>query len=262
MPEESKRATTHEVSPSLGLVGFFDILGYSNILENNEVIQSASIVLDILQKLPERTFKLQSSLVDKSALHVLNEVQDKIKWLIFSDTILITLECPEKREDIEEALSWLLFSLTSIILYRDLFEKGLPVRGGISFGNFYIKDTCFVGDSIINAYKTEKNLNLAAIGFHQSAVEYLKTANKLTKDIIETISFRYLTPCKSGLFPQRLLMPSHPKLPRILPENNDIRQFISNSFWKHNKDISAEAIEKLNNTELFFRFYLSKNECI
>jgi hypothetical protein len=36
--------------------------------------------------------------------------------------------------------------------------------------------------------------------------------------------------------------------------NPDIKQAVAECFWKHKKDMDPEAVEKMENTELFFRF--------
>ena len=41
-----------EITTKYGLIGFFDILGYSNFLQNNSAGDAAQVVVNVLQSLP------------------------------------------------------------------------------------------------------------------------------------------------------------------------------------------------------------------
>jgi hypothetical protein len=95
-----------------GLVGFFDILNYQNLLEKNEPETVAKDVLPVLQgiktsvraeaetflKLP--TFPTEAKITEP--------IMDSMKWVIFSDTVLITLPFDGK-DSSRHLYYWLVF---------------------------------------------------------------------------------------------------------------------------------------------------------
>ena len=74
-----------------GIIGFFDILGYQSFMENNENVAGATaekvlnFMVNLENNIPERIL-LNISRNYKVVKKLLNE----IKFLVFSDTILLT----------------------------------------------------------------------------------------------------------------------------------------------------------------------------
>jgi len=128
----------------LGLVGFFDILGYQNLLERNEPEKIAKEVLPILTNIGDRVvnnlqdihnvitsdirFKKKSSIAEKQL-----KIIKTISWLVFSDTVLLTLPIEEK-DHYWVNFSWMIFLVATIFIQRELFQAGLPSRGVIEYG--------------------------------------------------------------------------------------------------------------------------------
>ena len=204
-----------------------------------------------------------------------NDCFKRIKWLVFSDTILVTLTCIDDKDEpaLQKGIDWLCFIPIMNALYCHLFDKGLPIRGAITFGKYLIINHCFAGRAILDAYRVGQSLDLSAITFHQNALAEIKK-QMLDKDelLLNNYTVKYLTPLRQKVEEQQLLTPLRQKVEEqqlLLPSlfglrkinNSDVRQLIANSFQQHNKCITSKAVSKLDNTEHFFRFcqaYLHK----
>ena len=90
-----------------GLVGFFDILGYQNLLERNEPEKIAEDVLPILTNIGERVVnkfrELHNVVTSDVRLRKGSSTAEKelkiieaVSWLVFSDTVLLTLPIEDK----------------------------------------------------------------------------------------------------------------------------------------------------------------------
>jgi len=211
-----------------GLVGFFDILGYQSFLENNDAEDAASEVLTVITNIGSITGNaLISSL--KHPDERLKELIDGIQWLVFSDTILMAMAWDE-----QSVFPWTAFSLAAIQLCRHMFDFGLPLRGAIKTGKYLISQSCFAGRVIVEAYRTETSLNLAACSIDETLVEMMK---KKVKDPnwIESLVVGYMTPLANGqhkkMYLLNYLLPDgvSPKKPNAV----DIPQLVLNSFWAH-----------------------------
>ena len=245
-----------------GLIGFFDILGYQNLLEKNEPEDIAQSVLNYLTNINATVTTTIKNIIDettgKTALKdAAKEVLDSLKWIIFSDTILLTL--PFESKDKCQTTNWVVFLTICKQLQTEMFKNGLPVRGVINFGKFYLQDTCFAGRSIIEAYDLCNKLELAACIFSPSAEsEFKNTINNSEDDsltVINTWSHEYLIPTKMGEF-HYLVLNAHV----YDKDDNNIMEQILSSFWGHNKDIPLSVQKKISNTEQWLNFLKIKKK--
>jgi hypothetical protein len=254
--------TIVEISSMNGIVGFFDILGYTSFLENNEPDDIAKKVVALQNDLPRKVPNIAKDLLNKDCelASIMVDYIKQIRWIIFSDTILISSHY-RNQDDINIKLDdWLLFLITSIILYHHFFVNGLPLRGSISYGKYFVDKQCFVGRPIVHSYKAQASIDLSAIVLHDSSVKELQSikANEHISEFFSNYIIEYPVPLRDGnINKQHLLSPSFPILKS--PNSKDMRQFVANSFWDHNKNITPEVMNKLNNTELYFRFCKKKN---
>jgi len=117
-----------------GLIGFFDILGYSNFLQKNSPGEAAQIIVDVLQRLP--TEVVEQVRAQSSANHRLTpeELLERLQWLVFSDTILLTLPYVSQPGTTENIWPWLIFIAHVQLLHKQLFNAGLPIRGAVTCG--------------------------------------------------------------------------------------------------------------------------------
>lgn len=242
-----------ETKTQNGLIGFFDILGYQSFLENNDADIATSEVLNIINNI--------GTIVSSGLIDMMNEpderdkqVLDSIRWLVFSDTILMAMEWDES--NIHE---WTVFSIAAIRLCRHMFDFGLPLRGAIKNGKYLVSRSCFAGRVIVEAYRAETNLDLAGCSIDESVIDKVKhiatnADAKILQDI-EKIAVRYMTPFTNDQY-QKVHLLNYLMTDGILPKPDaaDIPQMVLNSFWAHHKDITASAERKCRNTENFLRF--------
>ncbi len=128
-----------------GFFGFFDVLGYKSLMNNNSLDEMINIYKNILREI-DKTAITFDGLDKKQELSI-----GKVESFMFSDTIVLY----EKENIPSTYYSTLIFK--SAFLLRYAFEEGIPLRGAISFGDYYIENNCFLGRPIIEAYNYEKN---------------------------------------------------------------------------------------------------------
>jgi hypothetical protein len=262
-------ADSKELVLTEGIVGFFDILGYTSFLENNSAEDAATEVLQTLNSIDK---EVASDLKELLKLPIVATAIEDIEWLVFSDTILITYNYKNDDHNIAKLIQWAVFMLISATFSRSMFEYGLPVRGAVGFGEFTIQKNCFAGRPIIKAYQRANSLELSASVLCKSAEEELSRLNetleaekhnKHEKGLIESVNelissyeVEYLVPLKDNssekLFALNIFATQH-----TVP-TGDIRQYVLESFWKHKKDVPQSAQAKVENTEQFLRFLKSK----
>jgi hypothetical protein len=218
-----------EMKSEQGMVAFLDILGYSNFLENNEPEQAANTVLQTLLDLPKTILDLELTIMkhtetkDDIAAHL-----KKFKWAIFSDTIVLTNAYMANDSTITKGERWIMFMLNLTTVFSHLFVHGLPVRGAVCFGDYFVTQQCFAGRPIVKAHRLATRLDLAAIVFDDSAKHELQKSSEADESIaraMEIISLDYLIPMKNDPHEKmRVLMPSLPALPGM--KTSDFRQFV------------------------------------
>lgn len=235
-----------------GLVGFFDILGYQNLLERNEPEKIAAEVLPILNSLEEtgkeELYKLWTDGGTIKLEPVLDNIRASMEWLIFSDTILLTLPFPEGNNTLHDQ-HWLMFLLAARIIQTNLFKAGLPARGAIDYGTFLVDKTCFAGRCIVEAHKLSCRLEMAACVLSKNAAQYFQNDehDDLRSCIGETTLVEYLVPMKGGEEHMLTLRTESFKQP-------EIRREVMHAFWGNGKDISRNVRSKIENTEQWLEF--------
>ncbi len=236
-----------------GIIGLFDILGYSRFLEKNSAEKAAKIIVDNILTIDTNVINQYRGLF----LHMPEEdliktILKKIEWLIFSDTILLTLPYEDTdKKDIKD-ICWSLFCGVTGRLFAHLFLTGLPIRGAITYGEFFVSQNCFAGKEIVEAYQLEQQLDLSAVIFSEKSIKELQKidafgADGLTKNQV----FEYCMPLKTeskDCFALRV-----PVRPLELNPATDLRQKILESFWGYRKDVDKKVYSKIDNTERYFR---------
>ena len=255
-----------ELETSKGIIGLFDILGYSNFLENNEPQKAAQIISDIQLKLEQNLGLYQHELFDEEKFTNFHTVFKKIKWLIFSDTILLSLSYENDMTESDKGFYWFLFAVNANLLYCHLFQAGMPLRGAIAFGEYIVQENCFAGRNIINAYKLIQQLDFAGVVIDKTAYDEINTLNLQFRPLLmdSMISTFYDVPVKSNTSFRMLTLNPLRFLPSFLDVEvpMDIKQFVSESFWKHNKNFSSNVYKKVENTEYCFRFFKMRRDQI
>ena len=232
-----------------GLVAFFDILGYSAFMENNEVEDAALKINDFINEL--ETFDMDRFLERFEIRDRIKNVSQEIQYVVISDSILISLECDQDNNDSYRLYS-MVFSIYCALLFKKLFIFGLPLRGCIEYGEYYVHDHTFAGLPIIDAYNNSEKLNLASCEISKSVF-----TDTIDLEELKNLFIPYLIPTKNGDKQSILLnflIKLHDEDEYSLDKLSDPKQFIINSFSAHNKYIGSNVYQKIENTEMFIRY--------
>ena len=144
----------------IGLIAFFDVLGYRSLILNNDVERCASIIQTILLHMPGRVRVAMIGRAKESDPAWADEIETSFgKPVIFSDSIVWSCAVkPSLQNGIE--IQWLYFLMFCCFFQRTMFDAGMPVRGAISFGEYFIVENCFAGRPIIEAHDLCEKLDL------------------------------------------------------------------------------------------------------
>jgi hypothetical protein len=246
---------TSTVTTRQGLIGFFDILGYSSFLENNSAADAARVVVDVLQNLRTEVGSIVCEQAKDENRTVPAELLNDLRWLVFSDSVLLTLPYTPQCGSTENIWSWLAFLSHAQLLHKYLFNKGLPIRGAITAGEYFVQEACFAGRGIVDAYNDSQSLDLSAVVICLGAISELDAVAETGYPMsLQAFTADYLTPFRDGTQSLRRIV----KTDATLSEASDVRQQVFESFTRYKKDLPAKALSKLTNTELLFRFCRSR----
>lgn len=245
---------------NIGLVAFLDILGYEAFLSHNKDEDQSSKVLEFIDTLHD----VKTQDYDGKFLKSM-EVEAEFETAIFSDTIIVAVPVPasSSQRDIEPFATMLSFFTRISLLSRRMSAFGLPIRGGIAFGDYKIFRNSFTGSALVEAYNLSKQLDLAGMLVSPDAVDQFKERRKVIgMEGDSGILVKYFAPTKAGRAWHYLLNTFHwsDHGSAFLDADDkallasDPRQWVVESFWKHQKGMIAEAETKALNTELFVRY--------
>jgi len=241
-----------------GYIGIFDILGYQTFLEHNQNESALGTVLDqitsIGKSIPELLRAQYKPFFTKAEG---KEILPKINWLVFSDTIVITLQSDTL--NIPEHIAVL---MTAKELMFQMCNYGLPLRGALHYGDFLLVDHSMAGRGIVETIRRTVGLNFSGCVLTQEM--------KARTDALEAQSNDpHFSQALKGWFLCDYNVPfSNDKRERLTClmwfdansasrtfEAGDIRNFVHNKFWAHGKDLpDSRAVEKLEETERFIRY--------
>ncbi len=251
-----------------GLVGVFDILGYQNIIDNNDIEKIFKIVSEKLNNLPKNVKDTIEKLIqDKETRNYFIKEMKNFSWLVISDTILLTLPFDPNISSSDRVLNWIYFLLLSAMLLRLSFDEGLPLRGAVDLGNFFIDGNCFAGKPIVGAYRFANNLQISGCALTTNVKKVLEkdldnVSAELRDNIINHLLFMYLVPLKDGKEEKLLIVNWLKPLDDWEKTPDDIRQYVVDKFHAHNKDVHRKAFVKLENTEIILRYSLNRNRIL
>lgn len=243
-----------------GLVAFIDILGYNNLIENNELEIVAELISDELVKIDEHVKQAIKDNFSFLPSEIATDIGNIVSSIAISDSILLTAQIDENQSNEVMGLVWLVFIIACQRLTRRLFLKGLPTRGAVSYGQFFVAGNCFAGIPIVDAYNLSQRLELSGCVLTSSArikVKDLLSSGTLihAKKILNLALINYLVPLKGGELKEHVII-------NFLAPNcdSDINKFVLDSFQGYNKAISEKVMQKIKNTEMMFRFFIENNE--
>ena len=259
------------IKPQTGFIGFFDILGYKQIILNNDIHKTAQIVSDTLVNIP-------ANIIDNVILEEHNapagdmdtaswqQLLGKVEWLIFSDSILVSLPFDPQAELTELLNAYSAFVTICAFLMSRTFAAGFPLRGAISVGEFFIEDRCFAGKPIISAYHAAQGLEFSGCILDEDANSFI---SQLRKEVVHEGMSEYL-----AMLDQTTILYIIPKkdesserhrtinwvslaLPGFLTIQGNIRDYVTGSFLRHNKIALPQVQSKIDNTEMFIRHVMT-----
>lgn len=274
-----------------GLIGYFDILGYQNLLKNNSAEESINEVFDIITEMPDRIKELSEKLIkdiqqakenneseadekikkmDNADEKLMIEFHHNLDHMVFSDTIVFFLPLSNKNQNDQEIAWELMFALFYLsacfsFLVERMHKKGLPVLGVIHEGEFFTRKQCLAGAGIIEAYRLSKSINFSGIVCSEDLSEkVLKLINKSEKLINNDSNifwlFMYQAPKKDGTEIKLIhinwiygiqSLNEHEK--QLIECRQDIEGYVLKSFWAHQKDCPSSADIVVHNTVKLIR---------
>lgn len=149
-----------------GLVAFFDILGYAQFVKNNKIEYVVHVINHALRAVPQK--------LAKNGYWVGFPPPRRV---VFADSILIYSPFPAKSSSDKLASDFVPPFIEYCSHFMSiLFRGGLPVRGGIDSGDFYVQGTIFAGRPIIEAHSLSK-IPMAGCVLSQTVHELITRAN-------------------------------------------------------------------------------------
>lgn len=181
-------------------VAFFDILGFKEMVYNND----HETILGKLTFLKEGLNRLGDS-NNYAKLKELNMDSDQTKSVTFSDSIIIF----SKGDTENDAIKILNDSLA---LINTSLAHGIAIKGAMSFGEISVdfEKSLFFGKPIINAYLLHEELEMLALIFDNHSEKQFKTYDKYF--FLLEIVVRYKANLKSGRVTHLLQRPVGTKI--------------------------------------------------
>ncbi|MCD6401461.1 MAG: hypothetical protein J7L73_05970 [Anaerolineales bacterium] len=267
------------IKPQTGLVALFDILGYKQIMLNNDIHKTAQLVSDTLINIPTNIIKNVKTAenmsetdqfeTNQTTIDSWQKTLSKINWLIFSDSILISLPFEPQAPPPQILQHYAAFVTVCATLLNKTFSAGLPLRGAISVGEFFIEEKCFAGKPIISAYRTAQELEFSGCILAEDAnnlvsqlrKEVIKKGYENMLTMLDQTTILYLVPRKDAPSKRNrtinwvaLDLEDFPKI------EGNIRDFVTTAFLMHNKIALPVVQAKIINTEMFVRHVLTNLE--
>jgi hypothetical protein len=196
-----------------GLVGFFDILGFKNVAEaesDEDMVRIAELVSQNLVKVREIQKEIVREIMGPGSIDIVGSCA-------FADSILLWCEIPPA--ELFDIHYWLVFFRVCAQLMKHYFNEGLPLRGAISHGKFFIEDHCFFGKPFVESHVLAERTEWAGCVIEPGAEQKLEVVLSDAESagyrcIMEQVCVRYGTPVKraecvaphAGEFPPLLVI--------------------------------------------------------
>ena len=252
-------------------VAFFDILGFKELVELNSHEELTEIYEHFSKGalLSLANYKKQDGEIGKNTISQVDMADASVNSLIVSDSVIFWTDGHSPREFLEIIQACQLMLISS-------FKIGVPVRGGVSLGNFTYQNssanspksnnmtTCF-GKGLVNAYTLESNQEwsgcivdkLALDHFQQTVASFQKNSSEELVDLQTLmdahILVNYEAPLKKEL--NEYLVVNYFNYFGI--EHGFNEQRIVSSFTAFNKKIANDSVKsKVDNTVQFYNHCL------
>lgn len=167
-------------------VGLFDILGFSNMVKNDQL---------------EHVWKSYND-IKSSTTFIKDNLESLLKRKIvnietFSDTFLIyTADHRDKsQEDIDEYFNAMLGVCEA--LFHSANTKQIPIRGAITVGELIVDESLIIGKPIVEAYEMEKDQNWMGCWISDDAIKCV-SKKRLDRHMHGNLILKYNIPFKKG----------------------------------------------------------------
>lgn len=246
MTENKKKETTKKSNwktTDKRFVGFIDLLGFKDkVMRKNH-----SEIYDELSKIAKakKAIEQVSEKIDDT-----NYFNDSDIYIVsFSDSIVMF-----SKNDSYKNFEYFLVMLR--YLFSDAIGQGIALKGGIAHGEISLNksEQIYFGQSIIDAYFIEEDVNYLGVTCHNSIDTYLQSnANEVDKSLIMNgLLFEALTPLKCGKITHTnldwfLMLATNKNLAK-----EELIKEIKTSLKNFNHTVSGSARRYVDNTlELF-----------
>lgn len=241
-------------------IAFLDILGFSDLIDNNDDETISTIYSQIFNKSLGATF--HQIYADEIALYKL----EKPNVLIVSDSIILWTKQAR-------TFDFFMISAFTALLMRNAIDAGIPLRGAILYDTIHelklnsvtpnldyfqaeinTASSILIGKGIVNAYHLERIQNWSGCIIDENCMMQTETMNFVTSNAInflkkDSILFaEYLVPLKNAIKKTYTVLNWTNAITTTLSVNE-----LQASFRKHNKNTESEDVQvKIKNTIEFF----------
>ncbi len=243
--------------------------GYKQIILNNDIHKTAQIVSDTLINIPANIIENVSAASNSDEVDPWHQTLAQIDWLIFSDSILISLPFDPQLSLTELLQHYAAFVTVCATLLNKSFAEGFPLRGAISVGEFFIEERCFAGKPIISAYQAAQQLEFSGCILDEEANSFISQMRReLVKQgggnlltMLDQTTILYIVPTKARSTERyraiNWVLLDVKGFPRL---DGSIRDYVTSAFLRHNKIALPGVQPKIDNTEMFMRHVLTNLE--
>ena len=168
-------------------VVYFDVMGFKDFVYRND----HSTVSELMNKLCSHIGDAKKWFCSGENGNVPDSDFEKILPVMFSDTVLFITN----GNTIKDARSAM---LTAAAFLHDMFKKGIPVKGALSYGTFSIdiNKSMFFGRPLIDAYLlAEETYFYGSVIHHTAEVKF----DEFDDDFLKKIVSRSQIPMKKGM---------------------------------------------------------------
>ncbi|WP_368293694.1 hypothetical protein [Dehalobacter sp. TBBPA1] len=141
-------------------LAFFDILGFRNLVNNHNLSDITSLMNDVFRSV----LRFSNSVYDEDGVALSEQM---VSFLQFSDSIVFYTTGTKKEEFSR------LVHVCKVFVYS-CFVAGIPIRGSISKGEFYVDNDLFFGKALIEAYENGERQQWVGAFINNSCVKYIQ----------------------------------------------------------------------------------------
>ena len=255
-----------------GLIGWFDILGYGTLMSSPARLPLIiDLIGGVISKIPSEATQRIRGIANHLPGKIKQEQNDvesllkSVKWAIFADTVVLSVafEQPECLDTSFMRVS--MFMEMALDIQCGLFGCGLPARGAISYGHFYIHESVplFAGKPFATAHYCAESQEWSGCVFTTSGASVLtQLAARLPPNTAAEVlgyALPYAVECKDAKTKERIKKPilclDWPSDIKGFTTATDLLTFIQTQFARHGKGTSKGDVErKIQNTHAFFLY--------